>query len=137
MMPTPSKRFILHGILTFAVLPFLLAAYSAHAQDNGGGGGPPSHVLMLPNPTPRERPLDQVYSPDQEQPSKSDQVASERNAKRRELEVWAADELVTLSENLKSELAQPKTAASMTTAATNAEKIEQLAKSLATAMKAK
>jgi hypothetical protein len=136
MMPTQAKRLFLHGSCALTVLLFLLIAYPAHAQ-NMGGGGPPAHVLYLPDPTPRTRPLDTVYGPNQGQPSDSDQVVSARNAKRRELEVWAADELVTLSERLQSQVSTHKTATSMTDAAANAEKIEQLAKNLAAAMKAR
>ena len=135
-MQANSTRAIVRGGCIFASLLFPLIACLAHAQ-NQGGGGPGAHVVYLPDPTPRSRPLDKVYGPDEEKPSNSDQVISERNAKRRELEVWAADELVTLSEKLQAELSGPKTAASSSTAAAHAEKIEQLAKNLATAMKAK
>ncbi len=59
-----------------------------------------------------------------------------RNAKRRELVVWAADELVTLSERVHEDVTKPKTDASIANAAANADKIEQLAKNLTAALKA-
>ncbi len=135
MMPTQSKRSFLHGGCTLAVLLFLLAACHTHAQ-NTGSSNPKQQQVYLPDPTPRARPLDMVYGSDSQQQSNSDQVISARNAKRRELEVWAADELVILSEQLQSDVSQPRTASSMTAAAANAEKIEQLAKNLTAALKA-
>jgi hypothetical protein len=134
MMPTPSKPSLLHGC-TFAVLLFLFTAGPAHAQ-NPGSGNPKQQLVLLPDPTPRTRPLDVIYGSNPGQQSDSDQVVSARNAKRRELEVWAADELVTLSERLQSQVSAPKGAASKKDAVASAEKIEQLAKNLAAAIKA-
>lgn len=135
MMPSPSSRSFLHGSCTLIVLLLLLTACPSRAQ-NPGSANPKQQMVLLPDPTPRTRPNDMIYGNNSGQQSKSDQVVSARNAKRRELEVWAADELVTLSEKLQSEVSQAKTPSSMTTAAANAEKIEQLAKNLAAAMKA-
>ncbi len=104
----------------------------AHAQSNNSK----SQQIYLPDPTPR--PIDpHLLLGDNPQAGTTTQEALEhRNQKRRELTVWAADQLVTLSEHLQADVTQPKTSLNTADAAANAEKIEQLAKNLTAALKA-
>ena len=93
-------------------------------------------VIYLPDPTPRA--IDpHLLLKDNPQAGTSTQAALEnRNAKRRELVEWAANEMVTLSERVQTDVAKPRTSESVASASANADKIEQLAKNLAAALKA-
>jgi len=109
-----------------AIVPLPLA----YAQNNK------SQEVYLKDPTPRP-PDPHLLLGDNPEAGTGTQVAAERrNQKRRELTIWAADELVTLSQHLQAEVLQPKTGTNTANAAANAQKIEQLAKNLATALKA-
>jgi hypothetical protein len=110
----------------------MIFAPVAHAQSNNSK----SQQIYLPDPTPRA--IDpHLLLKDNPQAGTSTQTALEnRNAKRRELVVWAANELVTLSERVQADVTKPTSTASMATAAANADKIEQLAKNLTAALKA-
>jgi hypothetical protein len=109
----------------------MLLAPLAHAQNNNK-----TQQVTLVDPTPR--PIDpSLLLGDNSQPGTATQQAVEqRNQKRRELTIWAANELVTLSQHLHAEVTQPKTNVTAADAAANAQKIEQLAKNLAAALKA-
>jgi hypothetical protein len=105
---------------------------SARAQS----ANPKQQMVYLPDPTPR--PIDPHWKlDDNPQAGTSTQEALDhRNQRRRELTVWAADELVTLSARLQADLAQPRTDLATADAVANAQKIEQLARNLAAALKA-
>lgn len=122
--------FLLFGFGSIALA--ITAAPFARAQS----ANPKQQLVYLPDPTPRQ--LDpRLTLGDTSQAGTSTQEAVEhRNAKRRELIVWAANELVTLSERIQADVTKPKTTESMASAAANADKIEQLAKNLSTALKA-
>ncbi|AXC14345.1 hypothetical protein ACPOL_5089 [Acidisarcina polymorpha] len=60
-----------------------------------------------------------------------------QNKRRRELIEWAADEMVVLSARVELDLTKPKTTVSTAAAASNVAMIEQLAKNLTAALKAK
>jgi hypothetical protein len=109
----------------------MLLAPLAHAQNNNK-----TQQVTLVDPTPR--PIDpSLLMGDNPQAGTGTQQATERrNQKRRELTIWAANELVTLSQHLQADVTQPKTSVTSADAAANAQKIEQLAKNLATALKA-
>jgi len=93
-------------------------------------------MVYLPNPTPRETDPHLLLGDNSQAGTPTQEALERRNTKRRELVEWAANELVTLSERLQSDVTRPKTSASMATAAANADKIEQLAKNLTAALKA-
>jgi hypothetical protein len=96
-----------------------------------------SQVVYLPDPTPRPKDPDLVYGNKQDDQSRVDGKAIQNiNAKRRELVVWAANELVALSARMEADMRRPPTADSIAAAKANAEKIEKLAKSLGDAVKA-
>jgi hypothetical protein len=116
------------------VLVAIGAAFAprAHSQSNN----PKQQMVYLPDPTPRA--IDpHLLLKDNPQAGTSTQAALEnRNAKRRELVEWAANELVALSERVQADVTKPTSGASKATAAANAEKIELLAKNLTAALKA-
>jgi hypothetical protein len=118
--------------LQVLVAAAIILAPAAHAQSNNSK----TQQVTLVDPTPR--PIDpSLLLGDNPQPGTATQQAAEhRNQKRRELTIWAADELVTLSQHLQAEVTKPKTGPSSADAAANAQKIEQLARNLATALKA-
>jgi hypothetical protein len=89
----------------------------------------------LPDPTPRETDLHLLLHDDPQAGTPTQEALERRNAKRRELVAWAANELVALSEQLQANVTKPKTSTSMAAAAANADKIERLAKNLAAALK--
>ena len=116
-------------VLVAAAIVF---APEAHAQSNNNR----SQQVYLADPTPRP-PDPHLLLGDNPQAGTATQEAVEhRNQKRRELTLWAADELVTLSEHLQADVTQPKTSLNTADAAANAQKIEQLAKNLTAALKA-
>lgn len=96
-----------------------------------------SQQIYLPDPTPRAIDPHLLLHDNQQAGTSTQDAVEHRNEKRRELVVWAANELVALSERLETNVAQPKTGASKATAAADAEKIEQLAKNLTAALKAR
>jgi hypothetical protein len=92
-------------------------------------------VIYLPDPTPRETDPHLLLHDNPEAGTATQEALERRNAKRLELVAWAANELVTLSEQLQANVAKPKTASSVATASADADKIEHLAKNLAAALK--
>ncbi len=119
-------------LAAFLLAALVISTSTAIAQNNNNK----SQVVWLPDPTPRETDPHLLLK-DNPQAGTSTQAALEnRNAKRRELVEWAANELVTLSQRLEVDVAKSKTGDSMTTETANAEKIEQLAKNLTAALKA-
>jgi hypothetical protein len=110
----------------------LLFPLSLRAQSTN----PKSQVIYLPDPTPRETDPHLVLGDNSQVGVQGQALIEQRNAKRRELVEWAANELVTLSERVQTDVIGPKTPATMALAAANAEKIEQLAKNLSAALKA-
>jgi len=111
---------------TFALAPL------AHAQSNSNK----SQQIYLTDPTPRPPDPHLLLGDNQQAGTPTQDAVEHRNQKRRELTVWAADELVTLSQHLQAEVTQPNSSLTTANAAANAQKIEQLAKNLATALKA-
>jgi hypothetical protein len=111
---------------------FLVPASISIAQTNTH-----SQVVYLPDPTPRPKDPDLVYGNNQDnQPRVDGKAMQSMNAKRRELVVWAANEMVALSARMEADVRQPPTADSIAAAKANAEKIEKLAKNLGDALKA-
>jgi hypothetical protein len=108
----------------------MLLAPLAHAQNNNK-----TQQVTLVDPTPRPIDPSLLLGENSQAGSATQQAAEHRNQKRRELTIWAADELVTLSQHLQADVTQPKTSLTTAGAVANAQKIEQLAKNLATALK--
>jgi len=125
------SRFLWFGFasiaLAMAAAPFSPAQTSPTAKQQ---------VIYLPDPTPRAIDPHLLLKDNPQAGTSTQEAVEHRNAKRRELVVWAADELVTLSERVQADVTKPASTASMATAAANAEKIEQLAKNLTAALKA-
>ena len=120
------------GIVMVAALVLLTPASATIAQSNTNR----QQQIYLPDPTPRPPDLRLLLGDNAQAGTSTPESLEQRNAKRRELVQWGANELVILSKHLEAELTKPKTSDSMATAAANAEKIEQLAKNLKAAMKA-
>lgn len=93
-------------------------------------------VLKLPDPTPREVDPHLLYPNDPSVPPATRRALAAQEQKRRELILWAANELVVLSERAQQEASVPPEAASKAALATNVARIEALARNLAAAMKA-
>jgi len=127
-----SRSFLWLGLASVAFV--MEAAPAAQAQQ--GGGNPKQQQVYLPDPTPRSPDLSLKLGDNQQAGTSTQEAVEHRNQKRRELTVWAANELVTLSEHLQADVTQPKTSITSADAAANAQKIEQLAKNLAAALKA-
>jgi hypothetical protein len=125
--------------LPMCLFPGLVLAVAVMISTSAARAQAPTakqQVIYLPDPTPRP-PDPHLLLGDNPQAGTSTQEAVEhRNAKRRELVVWAANELVTLSERVQANVAKPKTSESVASAAADADKIEQLAKNLTAALKA-
>src|SRR5277367_2439848 len=125
------SRFLWFSLASVASV--MICTVAAHAQQ---GGNVRSQVIYLPDPTPRPPDLDLKLGDNQQAGTSTQEAVEHRNQKRHELTVWAANELVTLSAHLQADVTLPKTSLHTADAAANAEKIEQLAKNLATALKA-
>lgn len=110
----------------------LVSPLALRAQSNN----PRSQTIYLPDPTPRETDPHLLLGDASPAGLQHQELIEQQNAKRRELVVWAANELVTLSERVQLDVASPKTPATMALAAANTEKIEQIAKNLSAALKA-
>lgn len=125
--------------LSTAPIPMLAAAFvlflplSLGAQSNN----PKSQTVYLPDPTPRETDPHLVLGDTSPLGAQDQGLVDQQNAKRRELIEWAANKIVTLSEQVRLDVMSPKTPSSMALAAADAAKIEQLAKNLSTALKAR
>jgi hypothetical protein len=117
------------GLALAAVL--MIFAPGAGAQS----GNSKSQLVYLPDPTPRAIDPHLLLHDNPQAGTPTQEALERRNAKRRELVAWAANELVTLSEQLHANVTKPKTASSIATATANADKIEQLAKNLTAALK--
>lgn len=130
-LPTPSGVELAAALLLLS--PLLLSPSTLRAQANN----PKSQTIYLPDPTPRETDPHLVLGDTSPVGVQDQGIIEQRNAKRRELVEWAANELVALSERVQLDLASPKTPATMALAAANTEKIEQLAKNLSAALKAR
>ena len=124
-------RFLLFGFASIALA--MAAAPLARAQSDN----PKQQMIYLPDPTPRPPDPRWLLGDNSQAGTTTQQAVEHRNAKRRELVVWAADELVTLSERVQTDVTKPKTSETMASAAANADKIEQLAKNLSAALKAR
>ena len=109
----------------------LLLTYGARAQNSG------SQVLKLPDPTPREiDPSLRNHAEDPAAAAAMRRAVAAQNEKRRQLIVWATNELVMLSERAEKAASGPAGDVSKAELASNVNKIEVLAKNLAVAMKA-
>jgi hypothetical protein len=109
----------------------MLLSPLAHSQNNNK-----TQQVTLVDPTPRPIDPSLLLGDNPQAGTTTQQAAEHRNQKRRELTIWAAGELVTLSHHLQTEVTQPKTSLNSADAAASAQKIEQLAKSLTAALKA-
>jgi hypothetical protein len=103
----------------------------AHCQNNNK-----TQQVTLTDPTPRPIDPSLLLNDNPQAGSATQQATERRNQKRRELTIWAADQLVTLSHHLQTEVTQSKTSVDSADAAASAQKIEQLAKNLTAALKA-
>jgi hypothetical protein len=125
-----NTRYLWFGI---ALLGALWLGASAGAQNvqytTGQRVGPP-------DPTPRQADLHLVLADTPQAGTSTQQALEHQNQKRRELVLWASEELVTLSQDVQADVVKPKTEATTANAAVNAEKIELLAKNLIAALKA-
>jgi hypothetical protein len=92
--------------------------------------------ISLPDPTPREIDPHLLYGGDSAAQSRAQQTIEARNAKRRELIQWAANQLVLLSQRLQTDVAASRPGEPLTPAAANAERIEKIAASVKAAVKA-
>ncbi len=111
----------------------MISAPAAHAQTSNNNR---SQQVYLADPTPRPADPHLLLGDNPQAGTTTQDAVERRNQKRHELVVWAANELVTLSERVQADVTKPMAAASPASAAANAEKIEQLAKNLTTALKA-
>ncbi|MBB5059160.1 hypothetical protein HDF16_003883 [Granulicella aggregans] len=115
----------------------LAAGMNCLLVDGARGQNSPSQVLKLPDPTPREiDPRLRNHAEDPAAAAAMRRAVAAQNEKRRQLIVWAANELVVLSERAEKAASGPAGDASKAELAANVNKIETLAKNLAIAMKA-
>lgn len=124
---TGGLRLLAKPALALAVV---LPHYAGMAQNENK-----HQTVYLPDPTPRETDPHLIYG---EKPTAAQtQAAVEaRNAQRRALVLWGANELVKLSQQLNDDLAKKAEESPRAPMAADAEKIETLAKNLKMAVKA-
>jgi hypothetical protein len=124
----------LPGCLGFVlVAALLISASPAIAQSNNNTK---SQQIYLADPTPRAIDPHLLLNDSPNAGIPTQQALDRRNAKRRELVEWAANELVTLSERLEADVTRSDPGESLAAAQANAAKIEELAKNLKVAIKA-
>jgi hypothetical protein len=118
----------LKGVLLGAGVSLVLIC-SARAQT--------PQMMKLPDPTPREIDPNLRYRDvDPATAAAMRKAVAAQNEKRRQLILWATNELVVLSERAEKVASGPTGDASKAELAANVNKIEALAKNLAVAMKA-
>jgi hypothetical protein len=120
--------------LAVLVVTLLVSTGTAIAQSSNNNNK--SQQVYLPDPTPREMDPNLLLKVNPQAGTSTQAALENRNAKRRQLVEWAANELVTLSERVQADVTKPTSSTSKAAAAANAEKIEQLAKNLTAALKA-
>jgi len=102
---------------------------AAVAQNNA----PPTKV-MIPNPTPRQPDLEQVYGETSEGKQKEQELSIQTQLRARE--IWLeSNQILLLAQQLQQEIHSPKKSASMEANAAKAGQIEKLAKSVQEKMK--
>lgn len=124
-------RFLCVGLSLVAMT--LVFDSAAHAQ---ASNNPKQQTVYLADPTPRPPDLNLKLKDNPQAGTSTQEAVEHQKQKRRELVVWASDELVTLSEHVQSDVTKPQTEATTASAVADAEKIEQLAKNLTAALKA-
>ena len=101
-----------------------------------GALGQQPQVLKLPPVPDRELDPELHYQRDPAAVLAAQKERVARNEKRRQLLIWATNELVAMSERAEKAASGPDSDASKAELAANVNKIEALAKNLAVAMKA-
>jgi hypothetical protein len=111
------------GLGSFLLSILALASAASMAQNP-----PPNHVI-IPNPTPRQPDLKQVYgdSPADQEKRATISIQNRLNAR----EVWLeSNQILLLAQQLQHEILSGKKSASMAANAAKAGQIEKLAKSV-------
>jgi hypothetical protein len=94
---------------------------------------PPPHVT-IPNPTPRQPDLKQVYDDSTKDQEKQDEITIQNQLRARE--IWLeSNQILLLAQQLQQVVLSPKKSASMAANAAKAGQIEKLAKSVQQKMK--
>lgn len=97
---------------------------------------PPANHVIIPNPTPRQPDLKQVYDDSAKDQAKQDEITIQNQLRARE--IWLeSNQILLLAQQLRQVVLSPKKSASMAANAAKAGQIEKLAKSVQQKMKAK
>ena len=118
------KLFASHGS-KMTVLAIALTACAAHGQSHG--------QVQIPNPTPRERDLHDLYADNPAQRAKAEQAIALHKAQLRLQVITDSNEILVLAQKLGQD--QLKGDASLTEDSITAQKIEALAKRVRENMK--
>ena len=95
---------------------------------------PPANHVIIPNPTPRQPDLKQVYGETPEEQEKQQAVSLQNQLRARE--IWLeSNQILLLAQQLQQEILSGKKSASMEANAAKAGQIEKLAKSVQQKMK--
>ncbi len=91
---------------------------------------PAQQPLYLPDPTPRPPDLEKQYGTDPAEIARQQKLALMRAAQNRQQILTATDKLVSLTAELKTDVAKREGPSTMTSQATEAQQIEKLAKTI-------
>jgi hypothetical protein len=105
----------------FALCTLISLSGTSRAQDH--------HEVVIPNPTPRDPDLTQVYGNTPEDREKQRRMSAENQLRARE--IWLeSNQILLLAQQLQQEIVAGKKSVSMQTNAARAGQIEKLAKSV-------
>jgi hypothetical protein len=117
------------GIFAFFLVSLISLSEVSMAQNNA----PPTKV-MIPNPTPRQPDLKQVYGDSPEEQEKQQALSLQNQLRARE--IWLeSNQILLLAQQLQQEILSGKKSVSMAANAAKAGEIEKLAKSVQQKMK--
>jgi hypothetical protein len=119
--------------LTAALLSCAVCALAQSGNNNK------SQTVYLPDPTPRKMDNSLLLGEPTPPETSTPETVERRNARRRELVEWAANQLVTLSQRLEADVSKSPSAdksVDAKAAAANAARIELIARNLSAALKA-
>lgn len=111
-----------------AALAIALCAVSGNALAQSTK--PAQQPLYLPDPTPRPPDLEKQYGTDPAEIARQQKLALMRAAQNRQQILAATDKLLSLTAELKTDVAKRDGTGAMTSQATEAQQIEKLAKTI-------
>jgi len=123
-------RVLAAGFVSGRFLLFPLMIWGGAAA----GQNPPANHVIIPNPTPRQPDLEQVYGDDSQAKKKREALSIQNQLRARE--IWLeSNQILLLAQQLEQDVLPGKKSASMAASAAKVGKIEKLAQSVQKMMK--